>query len=100
MDRYREILEYKTDEGVRYKQNPIYPDIPEHEDDIYIITTGGDRYDMLAYQFYKDASLWWIIATANNYIRYNLSPKPGIQLRIPHDKDKVLADFNKLNEIR
>jgi len=40
MNRYDLIQEYKTIDGVRYKRNPIYPDIPEHEDDFYVITTG------------------------------------------------------------
>ena len=34
MNRYQFIKEYKTAEGMRYKRNPIYPDIPEHEDDL------------------------------------------------------------------
>jgi hypothetical protein len=100
MNRYDLIQEYKTIDGVRYKRNPIYPDIPEHEDDFYVITTGGDRYDTLALQYYKDSSLWWIIASANTYSRYNLIPTPGVQLRIPHDKDSIILSFQKVNRER
>jgi nucleoid-associated protein YgaU len=65
-----------------------------------VITTGGDRYDTLAYQFYKDSSLWWIIATANNYNRDNLAIKPGVQLRIPADKDGTIQEYHRINNIR
>lgn len=100
MNRYELIKEYRTADGVRYKRNPIYPDIPEHEDDFYVITTGGDRYDTLALQYYKDASLWWVIASANTHSRFNLIPTPGVQLRIPHDKDSIILLFEKVNRER
>lgn len=81
-------------------KNPIYPDIPVSEDDIYIKTTGGDRYDTLAQQFYNDSSLWWIIASANNSERASLVVKPGVQLRIPADKQAVIQLFNSVNANR
>ena len=59
----KEIL--KTQEGVRYYPNVIYPEVPVTEDDTYVIATDGDRYDTLAQQFYNDSSLWWVIASAN-----------------------------------
>ena len=46
-------------------QTVRYPKIPRSEDDIYVITTIGDRYDTLAFQYYQDSSLWWVIANAN-----------------------------------
>ena len=48
-DRYSNIKEFKTDRGVRYKTNAIYPSIPLSDTDIYILATGGDRYDILYY---------------------------------------------------
>jgi len=65
MNRYSKLENLKTLEGRRYIKNAIYPDIPVSADDTYVIATIGDRYDTLAFQFYKDVSLWWIIATAN-----------------------------------
>jgi hypothetical protein len=41
------------------------PSIPEEEGDTYFITERGDRLDLLAYEFYQDVSLWWILAAAN-----------------------------------
>jgi hypothetical protein len=77
-----------------------YPQIPLSQDDIYVITTQGDRLDLLANQFYKDVDLWWIISIANpNKIRrdsFNL--KSGIEIRIPMDIQSILDDFERLNK--
>jgi len=97
-NRYKTIQELKTQQGVRYYKNVIYPTIPETADDIYVITTGGDRYDVLAQQFYGDSTLWWVIASANTSKTDGLIVKPGVQLRIPADGQKALSDFIELNE--
>lgn len=84
----------------RYYKALKYPEIPLSINDIYVVTTSGDRLDLLANQFYKDVDLWWIIATANpNVIRrdsFNL--KGGLELRIPADKDEIIQSFSELNE--
>ena len=59
----------------------IYDKIPETNEDIYVISTDGDRLDILAYQFYGDSSMWWYIAQANHINTMNL--EPGTSLRIP-----------------
>jgi len=51
-------------------------------------------------QFYKDSSLWWIIAAANNHQRASLVPTPGIQLRIPADKTQAIRLYNEVNSTR
>ena len=100
MKRYNNIEEVKIDTGRKYRTNAIYPRLPETENDIYVITTAGDRYDTLAYQFYRDSSLWWIIATANNSTNGSLIPTVGQQLRIPADKALALKLFGQLNRTR
>lgn len=100
MSRYRDIDSSVTEGGTRYRSNPIYPTVPPTEDDIYIITTIGDRYDTLALQFYKDSSLWWVIASANNHQRASLAVTPGIQLRIPADKSNAIKLYNEVNSTR
>jgi len=100
MNRYNEITFAKTDEGTLYYNNPIYPDIPVTEDDLYIITTVGDRYDTLAQQFYNDPKLWWIIASANTSNRASLNVEPGVQLRIPGNKNTVLELYSNVNKNR
>jgi len=98
--RYREIEELKSTDGKRYKTNTIYPSAPESEDDIYIITTGGDRYDTLARQFYGDSSLWWVIASANNSKKDGLIVEQGVQLRIPASAADAIGLFENLNKNR
>ena len=59
----------------------IYQKIPLRNDDLYIITTEGDRLDLLANQYYNDPSLWWYIAQANHINVMNVPN--GTSLRIP-----------------
>jgi len=98
--RFENIEKLKTEGGRTYYKNVIYPDIPISEDDIYIITTGGDRYDTLAQQFYGDSTLWWVIASANTSKTDSLVTKPGVQLRIPEDPQSAVNLFNTVNENR
>ena len=99
-DRYQNSEELKSKGGVRYRRNAIYPDIPLSPDDTYIITTGGDRYDTLALQFYNNSSYWWVIAAANNSKKDSLVVEPGIQLRVPANPSDVVNSYNRLNKIR
>ena len=68
----------------------IYDSIPEENDDIFVITTEGDRLDLLAEQFYRDRTLWWYIANANNISTMNL--EPGTSLRIPNNTEFAKGD--------
>jgi hypothetical protein len=97
MNRYGEINRDSTQEGRSYIDNPIYPEIPLSEDDIYVITTAGDRYDTLSLQFYGDPAFWWIIASANTSTRSSLNVEKGIQLRIPASKEQALQIYNEVN---
>ena len=98
MSRYskQRILKNKT--GTRYYKDTKYPDVPVSFDDIYVITTSGDRYDTLAQQYLGDSSLWWMIATANpEYDLGSYYPPVGVQLRIPSNQNQIQVDFNVLN---
>ena len=99
-NRYRGIKRDRTSDQIEYVANVIYPEIPLSEEDYYVISTGGDRYDTLAQEFYSDNSLWWIIASANNSERASLIVQPGVQLRIPADKDRILQLYNQVNRTR
>ena len=100
MNRYKTIETYTSDTGTRLKSNPIYPTIPETADDIYLISTSGDRYDILAREYYGDQTLWWIIASANNSQKASLDLEPGIQIRIPADKSLALRLYEQVNKAR
>tara|TARA_R110000868_G_scaffold46_3_gene616 strand:+ start:19729 stop:20025 length:297 start_codon:yes stop_codon:yes gene_type:complete len=98
MKRYENIKVLQSPEGKQYRATTIYPETPISENDYYIITTAGDRYDNLADQFYSDHTLWWVIASANNSERASLIVEPGIQLRIPGNIDTIINNYNKVNK--
>ena len=82
----------------RYFNTLLDPTIPKQFDDIYVMTTIGDRVDLLAYQYYNNAELWFIIAAANPDLRKDsLFIEPGTQLRIPRDYQQVLSLFQEEN---
>jgi len=80
--------------------NNIYPDIPLSDTDYYVITTNGDRLDILADQFYSDSTLWWILASANALPGDSLVPTPGTQLRVPTNIQAILNQYKSINNIR
>jgi hypothetical protein len=101
MERYDNAAILKTVDNTKYYQSVIYPNIPPKDTDLYIITTIGDRLDYLAYSYYRDSGLYWIISVANNNVtKGSLFPIPGTQLRIPQDKDDILAQYKQLNSTR
>lgn len=100
MNRYKDISYIKSATGKRYYKSIKYPAIPRTENDLYAYTTEGDRYDILAQQFYGDSSLWWVISLANssNYPQGSIFPPVGIQLRIPFNISDILTEYRLLNQ--
>jgi hypothetical protein len=89
-----------TTSGKRYYKRKTYPQIPFSDTDIYIITTIGDRLDSIAYSYYNDSELWWVISVANNNsTNGSIFPQPGTQLRIPTNINYVLSLFDAENII-
>ena len=96
MSRYRQI---PIKDGVR--GTTVYRVPPESADDLYVITTVGDRFDLLAQQFYSDSEYWWIIASANPTVRRDsISITPGTQLRIPGSLAETLRFYENANTNR
>ena len=61
--------------------------IPVSDIDSYHIVNQNteNRLDRIAYMYYNDFSLWWVIADANPEIRFDPFNVPrGMSLRIPH----------------
>lgn len=99
MRRYNNIPIIKSSDGKRIYKNVRYPEIPRSFDDIYVYTTIGDRFDILAQQYYDDSSLWWIISIANGELYQNsLTPAIGSQIRIPSNPTPIIAEFKEINE--
>ena len=98
MNRYQNTNIFVTPKGKRYYGTIKYPTIPLSIDDIYVYTTQGDRFDVLAQQYYQDPSLWWIISSANSALPQNSYYIPeGQQIRIPQNVASAVAEFDALN---
>jgi len=102
MERYNNTDILKTEYTNRpYYKGKFYPNVPLSESDVYVITTVGDRLDNLAYSYYRDSTLWWVIAMANNNITKGaLFLEPGTQLRIPTDINIILNQYKQFNKAR
>ena len=85
----------KTVDGRAVFQSKIYPNIPPSDEDIFVATETGDRFDTLAYQFYDDSTLWWIIACANNIHNASIGFTEGTILRIPQNYIEIVRNFTK-----
>jgi phage tail protein X len=106
MNRYQKIPKTKIDGKLVYKTSR-YPEVPLSSNDIYVYTTQGDRFDVLAQQYYGDSSLWWIISIANTATTGTSLPTDlpqntliipeGVQIRIPSNYILVVQNFNTIN---
>ena len=77
-----------------------YPEIPLSANDIYVYTSQGDRYDLLALNYYGDSSLWWVIAIANPSVSLSTLVIPeGVQIRIPSNAVNIINEFKLINQI-
>ena len=99
MKRYQNTKIFDTPKGHRFYCTTKYPEISLSLEDIYVYTTQGDRFDLLAQQYYSDSSLWWIISSANSALPQNSYYIPeGQQIRIPQNIASVISQFKALNE--
>ena len=106
MNRYQNIPQIRIDKK-RVYQTTRYPEIPLTEEDIYVYTTQGDRFDILAQQYYQNSSLWWVISIANtgnagagtlvSLPQNSLIIPEGIQIRIPSNYANIIRNFNAIN---
>lgn len=95
ISRYYNNKSKKTSDGRTVYTSKIYPNIPLRDDDVYVATETGDRLDTLAYEYYGDSSLWWIIASANNIHNAPIGLKDGTILRIPLNYIEIITNQTK-----
>lgn len=98
MRRYATTAVDKRYDGKQVYKTTIYPTVAPSASDVLVIANDSEYLDTLAFKYYKDPTLWWIIANVNNVGKGRLSVEPGTQLRIPTDINKVLNDFKNLNK--
>lgn len=97
MARYSSTPRKINKKGQRVLVPTLYPTIPLTDSDRFVYPKDGERLDNLAYRYYNDSSLWWIIAQANSLGKGRTSLNPTIQIRIPGNQEKILSDYDKLN---
>jgi hypothetical protein len=93
VSRYKNNETKKLNDGRNVYRSRIYPEIPLSDNDIYVASETGDRLDTLAYQYYENSSLWWIIASANNIHNAPFGLKDGTILRIPKNYIEIVNKF-------
>lgn len=91
--RYTNNETKKLNDGRNVYRSRIYPEIPLSDNDIYVASETGDRLDTLSYQYYNNASYWWIIAAANNIHNAPFGLKDGTILRIPQNYIEIVNKF-------
>ena len=78
----------------RYLNRIEYPVIPVRDTDLFIQGQYGKRLDNLAFEYYGNVQLWWIIARANpECFDGGLSLKVGKEYRIPTDLSETGEEF-------
>ncbi len=98
MKRYNSIPTNTDAKGNVYYENVTYPIPPSTFQDIYVYTTIGDRFDMMAQQYYGDSTLWWAISSANPNLKQDSYYIPeGTQIRIPANVGDIISNFEALN---
>lgn len=97
MKRYFSTPVIQRWDGKRVYVTTSYPMIEPQDSDAIIISNETDQLDSLAYKYYGDPTLWWIIALINNLGKGRMSVPPGLQLRIPVNINSIITQFNSLN---
>jgi nucleoid-associated protein YgaU len=100
MRRYNKIKRKIDKSGKRVFSTTYYPEIPIRNTDKFITSVFGDRLEQLAYRFYGDTTLWWVIARANGEFNGDLRPKIGRRITIPTDISDSIRELNNLNSSR
>ena len=85
-------------DGKRVFTTTQYPQIYPLPSDTIVISNEGDYLDGLAYKYYGDPTLWWIIALSNGLGKARMSVESGLQLRIPVNINEILVQFHNLNK--
>ena len=94
--RYSTARILKDEDAKRKFSTIIFPPAPEANGDLYIQTTSPDRLDKLAYIFYEDATMWWVIAAANALGKGTYVVPANTRLRIPEKTNiqQVIIETN------
>ena len=96
MKRYSTTRRKLDKSGVEVYRTTYYPQIPISDNDKFVRPVDGDRLDTLAYRYYGDITLWWVIAKANG-IKGKAALSVDEILRIPGNITRILENFRRIN---
>jgi hypothetical protein len=99
MKRYANIPIINRYDGKRVYLTTNYPIVHPSSMDVLIVSNEADYLDTLAFKYYGDPTLWWVIAMVNNIGKGRLSITPGTVLRIPTNVGDIIDQFNRLNAV-
>ena len=101
MSRYNDTRIKRNKDLNRVYSYTMYPRIPIKNSDIFITPAYGTRLELLANEYYKDPSLWWIIAQANGIKGFTALYPNNFkgQLRIPTQIQDILTEYNSMNGV-
>jgi nucleoid-associated protein YgaU len=97
IERYQEAGERETENGKSFYETQLLPDIDRSPEDVIVTIDNPDRLDRIAFRYYDDAKLWWVIAAANNLGRGDWSVPAGTRLRIPQNLSSVVTETRDIN---
>lgn len=97
MNRYENIEVKRRFDGKRVFKTTYYPIIHPSDNDVIVISNDTTFLDSLAFKYYGDPTLYWIIAQANNLGKGRMSVPQGLSLRIPTNINNIIDKFNRLN---
>ena len=80
MSRYNRVKRFSKNRVSRIGTADI-PKVEDHNSDILLIATDGDRCDVISHQYYGTPDFWWFIASVNKLKSNNI--EAGTQLRVP-----------------
>lgn len=98
MKRYSNVPTFLRFDGKRVYKTTSYPTILPDDTDIIITTDETQYLDTLAFKYYGDPTLYWIIALVNNLGKARMSIPGGLQIRIPTKINEIVNKFNVLNK--
>ena len=83
--------------GNRVMKTTLYPEIRIADGDQFVYPLDGDRLENLAYRYYGDSTLWWIIAKANDIRDGSFGFKADVKIRIPSNVPRIINDLRIIN---
>jgi len=81
--------------GIEFWDIPDLPDMEPQKDDLLYQVDEFDRFETLAYKFYGDHRLWWVIARRNKMLDVPTNLQTGQVIVIP-SRDFVMSRMFKI----